>query len=163
MPAEFNLRDLCREVVRTSVDVTYEALAGEVLRRIPANRRGEALAIALRPFLRQVVSEMRTPGPVAAPPPPASVVSHNVTSIRDGWQRRLLEVYSTAEGNKRLRDMTHGDLVFMAEELRKQAALKHAKAKGWMVLADALQEHGVERVGDLPAEALMQSLGAVAA
>lgn len=158
----FNVRDVCREVVSTSVDVNYDAMAEEVLRRIPKSQYVTALAVALRPFLRQVVSEMRTPGPVAAPGPADSVVSWNVTSIREGWQKRLLEVYATAEGNKRLRDMTHDDLVYMAEELRRQAAQKHAKASGWQLLADSVEANGVERVGDLPAEILMQSLGAVA-
>lgn len=162
MSEPFNLRDICREVVSTSVDVNYDVLAAEVLKRIPKTRHAEALSVALRPFLRQVTSEMRQPGPVTTPGPADSIVSWKVTGIREGWQRRLLEVYATAHGNKRLRDMTYDDLAYMAEELRKQAAQKHAKASGWQKLADSLKENNAEKVSDLPAQVLMQSLGAAA-
>lgn len=158
-----NLRSIVHEAIASAESVEYADIANSVLARLdPADYR-EALAAALPTFCRSVVVSQRTDGPVR-PPKAAQKLpgSWKVQAIREGWQRRLSEVYATDEGNKRLGDFTHDDLIYQASICERQAKSKLSKAKGWKGLAALMDDHGVERVRDLPAEVLMTTLGAVA-
>lgn len=162
----FNLRSLVREVAANSTLRDPGALAEEVAKHIPAEHVAEALRQCLRVFVRQIVSEDRPHGSVGRAgisPPVQSSRSSKVSAIRDGWQRQLRARYAVGDGAwEFLGECTREHLTFIATELDKQASQKEAKARGMRGLAAALEEHEVERVKDLPAELLMNSLGAAA-
>lgn len=165
--AGLNLRQVVQDVTRSAESLEYTDLADAVLARLDSAEYADALRQVLPSYCRDVVSAMRAPGPVRPPAPHPTLDaraphSWKVTAIREGWQRRLSEVYATSDGNKRLGDFTYDDLAFQAEVNQRQAKQKLAKAKGWRSLADTLRDAGVDRVRDLPAETLMHTLGAVA-
>jgi len=160
---DLNLRHLVQEVVQSAQSVEYADIAAEVLGRLDRKDLRAALAQALPTYVRSVGVAQRLPGAVTPPSvAPMMPGSWKVQAIREGWQRRLSEIYATTEGNKRLGDFTYEDLLHQAEICSTQAKQKLAKAKGWRALADLLAEHEVEHVRDLPAELLMTTLGAVA-
>jgi hypothetical protein len=159
----FNLRHLAQEVMRTSKSADYADIAAEVLAQIPPRELRAALAQSLPTFVRTVSVSQRQPGAVRPPSPaPKMPGSWKVQAIREGWQRRLSEIYSTESGNKRLGDFTRDDLLHQSAICEQQAKQKHSKAKGWRNLADLMDAERVEVVRDLPAEILMTTLGAVA-
>jgi hypothetical protein len=181
--SDFNLRHLINEVSATADDLDYDALSASVLAAISADDRVDALRQALPTFVRKTLNSNRTHGPVTPPrveePLPVEnpvrlesvsprswkhqAVRQAPTEFRDGWQRRLGEIYSTANGNKRLGDFTYDDLLYQETLNGRQAKQKLAKAKGWRKLADLVAPGtGVEKVRDLPAEVLLHTLGAVA-
>jgi hypothetical protein len=63
---------------------------------------------------------------------------------------------------KFLGECTYEDLQFIAGRLDRQAEMHRSKAAGMRSLAAAMTEHDVATVRDLPAELLMNSLGAAA-
>lgn len=171
--SEFNLRSLVRKVAGSSTIRNPDDLAEEVARQIPAEFWPEALKTALKPLVREVISEGRPHGTFTtgfgrpqrhgaiAPAGPASG-SAKVAAIRDGWQQHLRARYATAEGHKFLGECTYEDLQFIAGRLDRQAEAYASKARGLRSLARALTEHEAATVRDLPAETLMVSLGAAA-
>lgn len=163
MSTDLNLRQSARDVVERATNVDLPSLADALLAELTPDQYRDALAQALPTFMRDVVGSLRQTGSVHPPKTtPGLPASWKVQAIRDGWQRRLSEIYATSEGNKRLGDFTHDDLIHQADLLAEQAKQKFAKAKGWRALADVLDEHGAAHVRDLPAEVLMVTLGAVA-
>lgn len=162
MAADFNLRALVRDVMDNSTLKTPDEIATEVAKRIPKACVAAALQQSLRTFARQVISEERPHGRhgVSAP---VSSRSSKVAGIRDGWQRKLRARYHVGEGAYEfLGECTAENLIFIASDLDEQAARKQTRARGFRRLAEALGEHGADRVKDLPAELLMNSLGAAA-
>lgn len=169
--SDFNLRALVRTVARTSTIRNPDDLAEEIARRIPAEHWPDALKIALKPMVREVISEDRPHGtfttghgrpsqsPAISTPSRGSV---KVAAIRDGWQESLRARYATAEGHKFLGECTYEDLQFIAGRLDHQAEAYASKARGLRSLARALTEHEAATVRDLPAQLLMVSLGAAA-
>lgn len=157
---DFNLRALVREVMDNSTLKTPDEIATEVAKRIPADCIADALQQSLRTFTRQVISEERPHGMRGISAPVASSRSAKVAGIRDGWQRKLRARYHVGEGAYEfLGECTAENLIFIATDLDEQAARKQARARGFRRLAEALETNGVERVKDLPAELLMNSLG----
>lgn len=157
---DFNLRALVREVMNTSTLKTPDEIAAEVAKRIPKAKTAEALHQSLRTFARQVISEERPHGFRGVTSPVSSTRSAKVAGIRDGWQKKLRARYHIGDGAYEfLGDCTAENLIFIATDLDEQAARKQARARGFRRLAEALDEHGAERVRDLPAELLMNSLG----
>jgi hypothetical protein len=161
--SDFNLRHLVQEELRTAPSVEYADLVASVLEKVGPREVRAALSQALPAFVRSVTVAQRSPGAVTPPSPaPTMPGSWKVQAIREGWQRRLSEVYATEEGNKRLGDFTFEDLTYQSDLCQSQAKAKLSKAKGWRNLADLLAAEEVEHVRDLPAEVLMKTLGAVA-
>lgn len=165
--SELNLRALVREVMNTSTLRDPSSLADEVAKRIPQEHAADALRQCLRLMVRQVMSEERphstpgTPGGIGSPV--SSSRSSKVSAIRDGWQKHLRSRWHVGEGEYQfLGDCTHEDLTFISSDLDKQAEQNQAKARGMRALASALTEHNVKCVKQLPAELLMNSLGAAA-
>lgn len=157
----FSLRSVVREVVAEAESLEYGDLAQSVLATIDPAMYAAALAQALPIYVRVTSVQGRTTGPMPTPPPAGSD-SWKVQSIREDWQYRLSEIYTTAEGNKRLGDLTYADLMYMAKVRRESAEQLMAKAKGWETLARAVRKQGVQTVRNLTPEALNASLGAVA-
>jgi hypothetical protein len=157
----FNLRVLTRDVVRTSLVADPGLIADDLFARILPADYEAALQQALRHFVRQVLSEERSHPQIHSPAGPG--VSAKRQMIADGWQRRLRDRLSVADGEwKFLGDCTAVDLQFAADYRREQAARNRAKAAQYDVLRHLLEERGAERVADLPAELLITTLGRAA-
>ena len=156
-----DLRKITREVIAQADDVSVPALTVAVAARI--DDEAEALKAALPAFIRSVIVSDRSSGAVKPPTVGKSLPgSWKVNAIRDGWQRHLREVYATPDGNKRVGDMTHDDLLHLASVNEDQAKRKLGKAKGWRKLADCMTEQGVAVVRDLDAQTLMVTFGSAA-
>lgn len=169
----FNLRALVREVVANSTMNDPGDLAAEVARRIQPDDMETALQQSLRVFVRQILSEQRPH--IIAPPTspvvssrfgsvaPATNRSAKVAAIRDGWQRHLRARYHVGDGEwAQLGDCGREQLDFISTFLDEQAAQKQAKARSIRRLAEAVTEHDVNRVRDLPADLLMVAFGEAA-
>lgn len=164
--SDFNLRQLVREVLRTSVLADPTDVAVEVMRRIPKNMIRVALEQVLREVVRNVMAEERAASRVntSVPQSPAhSGRSSKVAGIRDGWQRRLRDrVHVGASEWKLLGSCTYEDLLFAASERRELAEQNAAVARQYDAWARLINEHGVGTFGELPAETQMQALGVAA-
>ena len=157
--ADFNLRSLVQEVLRSSTMTDPGDLADEVLRRIPAKHHKAALQQTLRLFVRQVNSEVRISRQTA---PASPATSTKVAAIRDGWQRRLRDRVHCNGQWKFLADCNYEDLLAAATERRQLADRNMAWARQYDTWARLLTEHDVATFGELPVEAQMSALGAAA-
>lgn len=190
MSSDFNLRQVIREVLRSSTMADPGQVADEVMRRIPTKMIKAALAQVLRDVVRQVMSEERGKNSGAATavevPPPALKIAQPTLdddesytpapkpvpnrswkrqAISDGWQKRLtdrIHVGQNARDWKLLRACTYEDLLFAATERRSLADSNAAVARQYDAWARLMNEHDVATFGDLPAEALMSALGRAA-
>lgn len=169
--SEFNLRALVRDVARRSTIRDPDALADAIMREIPADYFLDALRTAIKPLIREVVSEARphgtfTTGPGRSQQSPAISAprggSVKVAAIRDGWQDHLRARYSVDGDWKFLGECTYEDLHAIAKGLDLRAEQHASKARGMRALASLLTEHDVATVRDLPAQTLMVTLGAAA-
>lgn len=162
MSSEQNLRVLVHEVLETSTMPDPGDVAEEVFRRVPPEEHGEALRQTLRLFVRQVIGELRVGNP-STRPAANSGRSAKVRAIRDAWQRRLADRVHVGDSEwKFLRDCTRDDLLAAAAERRKLAERNAAWARTYDGWARLLTEHGVATFGELPAEVLLDTLGAAA-
>lgn len=183
---DFNIRQLVRDVLRSSTMADPGDVADEVMRRIPKEMMRAALAQVLREVVRQVMGEERqanrSGGGISTEPPqqtPLSVApsqptntaprvanrSFKVNAIRDGWQKRLtdrIHVGQSARDWKLLKFCTYDDLLFAATERRGIADSNATAARQYDMWARLINEHDVATFGDLPAEALMSALGRAA-
>lgn len=167
-----------RDIIRTTIDETAGAVdVHDIARTVAAkvDDPRDALAQTLPYFVREVIISGRlkttpaadheradahaidvggggTTSEQAAPTRPTR--SRKVAAIREAWRARLDERYATAEGYKRVGDMTLTDLTGLARVNREMAAANAAKAAAWEKLAAALAEHGAATVGDLADDTL---------
>ena len=165
-PEAFNLRELIRTTMADSAVADPGILADLVLTKISKKDRDEALAQSLRTFVRQVFSEGRLTtyidpsGQVADVQPGRSA---KVAGIREHWQRALRDPINVGTGVwKLLGDCTATDLFFVADFRREQASRNTAKAAQYDALRSLLDDHGVDRVRDLPTSILASSLARAA-
>lgn len=184
--SDFNLRQLVRDVLTASTMADPRDLASEVFRRIDPDDYAAALTQCLPDIVREQIRASRNrvdevtlelehapatevpvmaemPGPVGRTKQ-RPVKSAKVAGIRDWWQTKLRErVHIGSSEWRLLGDCTFADLMFAAQERRSIAAANSVKASEYAGLAEALQAHGVERVRDLPADALRARLEGEAA
>jgi hypothetical protein len=170
--SDFSLRAVIRQVATRSTIRDPDALADEIMRQIPSEHFLDALRAAIKPMVREVISEERPHGTFtrgvgrASTQPAISTPtrgSMKVTAIRDGWQDHLRARYSVERGEwKFLGECTYEDLQFIAARLDRQAEMHASKARGMRSLAAALTDHDAETVRDLPPAFLMTALGAAA-
>lgn len=151
----FNLRDLTHEVLRDTDDADPGSIAGQVLARIPAEDRQEALAQTLRGFVRTVISEQRNSEPVKRSTPGTSWKG---SGIRAGWKRRLADRIEGCDGWVLLRNATFSDLTKAADDREEMALRNASRAAMYRSFADAVHAAGVETFGDLPTETQEQLL-----
>ena len=149
MTAELDLKTLAREVIDQDTSEDLAQMTKELRRRIPADAIGEALDQALVPFvhamIRQPTSGRQQPRPSA-----------KVTGIREAWRRQLDKIrYTVEDGSiRRIGDMSHDDLIFVAEGLEALAAQHQARATQIRELAGAMAEQHAGSVRDLPDDML---------
>lgn len=161
----FSLRDTVRVALADTKDADPGVIATAVFATIPPEEYGEALSQTLRLFVRQVISEQR-----GTRQPPRSNVrqirpssSWKGQAIREGWQRHLDDRLHVGNSEwKLLRHCTADDLLAVAAERQEKAERNSAWARAYRAFAEAVNEADVQTFGDLPAEAQMNLLGAVA-
>ncbi len=150
----FDLRATVREVLETTQIADPGLIADEVVRQIPKSAVGDVLRITLRDYVRVVILQERMKAP-AAPPPQQQT---KATRIHH-WSRVLNRRECVAEGVWKLfADLTRDDLLALAEGRRQQAQQLAAKADHYDRMAKLVEQHHVERVGDLPEDVLREHL-----
>ncbi|GAA2107659.1 hypothetical protein [Streptomyces synnematoformans] len=174
----FSLRQLVVEILESGEHEDLDAAAAEALRRVrSAKKTGDALAQAMRPYVRDVNAQTRRLHRV--PPTDASTEtagtppqerprrrpgrSPMVARIRDWWRTQLEDLYEGENGLKKLGDFTVTDLKYASELRRAQARHNLARAEVLERLAELLTEHGVATVRELPAGVLADILSGEAA
>lgn len=167
----FDLHALIREVAADS-PADLEAVTKEVRRRIPPDATEEALDQALPVVVYRVARTGTAPdhsprgdqrssdrGGTTKP-------SHSskVAALRDyPWERELREWVSVGTDTfKFFGDCTADDLTYAAETRFRLADATRARGEHMMAAREMLAQHGVERVRDLPSEALAELLGRAA-
>ncbi len=155
----FSLAELARTVLAESDSEDREQILKEIAGRVPAKLTGEAFRQALPAFVHQVqLSRWPAPGR------PGGGRSAKVSAIRETWRKHLEGRYTVEDGSlRKLGDLRHGDLIFLADGLEAQAATLQARASGMKALAEALAGHEVQCVRDLPAAFLAEFFGGKAA
>ena len=159
---EFSLRKLATEIWSEMGGCEYHVLAKELARRIrPADREaalGEAL-VQWAYLFNTTVGHASPPGTgqgEGGAGQQNSGRSRKVAAIREEWRRRMTRHISTADGQKAIGDCTAEDLVFNAQVLETLATANQRKAAWERRLATAVEEHGVEKVRELPDDVLAE-------
>lgn len=159
--SDFVLRSLVTEILKASTITDPGLIADEVYKRIAARERPDALKQALRQFVRQVISEQRSAHAPGTPAPSSG--SWKVREIRDGWQRRLRDRVHVGDAQwKFLGQCTADDLRAAAAERQQLADRNSAWARQYRAWADLVDDSSAATFADLPAEVLMNALGAAA-
>ena len=153
MTTEFDLKTLARQVIDEDTSEDLAQMTKELRRRIPEDALHEALSQALVPFVHDMIRKPWRPAARGSKPPRASA---KVTGIREAWRRKLDEIrYTVADDSiRRLGDMSHADLIFVAEGLETLAAQQQARASSIRTIAAAMAERDAARVRDLPDDCL---------
>ena len=161
--SDFNLRDLVKDVLRSSDDADPHRVAEQVLGRIGNSDYREALRQSLGQYVRVVSDSMRgsTPEAPAVKPKGGAGPSSwkNGAAIREDWQRRLDDRIHGADGWMRVREMSSDDCLFVADYRDKLATDNASAARFWRSVDRTLDEHGVKTVGELPVEVQMSLFG----
>lgn len=159
--SRLDLRELVREVMADKF-IGPEAVAAEVLRRVPEEDYRDALAQTLHLFARVVIGQERAKHRRQPPPKPRK--GHGKAGqIREAWrlvlEQRLNENLHVDGAWKRQRDCTFDDLMAVAAERYDQAKRNTAMAAVYEGRAHLVQQYGVATFGDLPTDVLLQELG----
>ena len=177
---EINIRRVIRDTAADLDGIDFAVIADAVVDRVPPHLMREALRQALPLLVRDVMADYRprsitrstrAPQPQTGPrrvlgsgapsPSPTLSGSRKGSEIRDAWQRVLEAPYSIAPGRqKRLGDCGYDDLQYVAEQLDVLAERNRRRAAGFRELAALLTDHDRSIVRDLPADVLIQALGA---
>ena len=152
MAAEFDLKTLARQVIDEDTSEDLAQMTKELRRRIPEDALNEALSQALVPFVHDMIRKPWRPASRSSKPRPSA----KVTAIREAWRRQLDQIrYTVGDGSiRRIGDMSHGDLIFVAESLEALAAQQEARASSLRTLAAAMAERDADSVRDLPDDCL---------
>lgn len=165
----FDLRGLIDTVLARSTGIRQTRdLAAEVLVEIPDGDLREALALALPLFIRHrigmnrnipsseaMIDTMMTTDPYRDTKPRKSSHTNSAHSaaskmIREWWLDQV-EVHVAGGGYLRLGECTFDDLIFAAHDRREKADQNIQAAVRFETIADAIKEHGVLTVQELPA------------
>lgn len=135
-----------------------EELASLQLAQVTTSTSARPVVLLERP---SATPSMRLP---AAAPKPAPARSAKVAGIREWWRAELKNPIHVGEKQwLPLGDCGFDELMFAAAERRDMAERNAARAKSFTRLAEAVRAAGVERVRDLPVNALSAHFGGAAA
>ncbi len=155
MGSPFDLRATVREVLDSTRIADPGLLADEVVRQIPKSAVADVLRITLREYVRVVIGQERMKAPAAPTPQQQQTKATRINH----WSRVLNRRECVAEGVWKLfADLTRDDLLALAEGRRQQAQQLAAKADHYDRMAKLVEQHHVERVGDLPEDVLREHL-----
>ena len=148
------LREIIREVIAQSDDLSVESLTIETLSRITAAERArlfaESVPAVVASELHNTRFACRLPRPVE---PVQTIRSAKVAAIRD-WRRKLDAVYATPTGNKRLGDFSSDDLRALADTCARMAEMNRVKSAHFAGLAALVASQGVATLRDVSDAAL---------
>ena len=149
------LREIIREVIAQSDDLSVESLTIETLSRITAAERARLFAESVPAVVASELHNTRFACRQARPVKSVQTVrSAKVAAIRDDWRRKLDAVYATPTGNKRLGDFSSDDLRALADTCSRMAEMNRAKAAHFAGLAELVASQGVATLRDVPDAAL---------
>lgn len=162
--SDFNLRELTKTILESSTSADPNVVAQELLERINRKDYREALRQSLGQYVRVVSDNLRGPTPAVSLSGlggggggPRSWKSG--AAVKADWQRKLDARVRAEHGWLRVREMSAVDVKFVGDHRDKLASENAAAARFWRTVGAALDEHGVETVGELPAEVLMRLFG----
>ena len=149
------LREIIREVIAQSDDLSVESLTIETLSRITDAERARLFAESVPAV---VASELHNTRFACRPARPGKSVqttrSAKVAAIRDDWRRKLDAIYATPTGNKRLGDFSSDDLRALADTCARMAEMNRVKAAHFAGLAELVASQGVATLRDVSDAAL---------
>lgn len=149
------LREIIREVIAQSDDLSVESLTIETLSRITDAERARLFAESVPAVVASELHNTRFACRQARPAEPVQTIrSAKVAAIRDDWRRKLDAVYATPTGNKRLGDFSSDDLQALADTCSRMAELNRAKAAHFAGLAALVASQGVATLRDVSDAAL---------
>lgn len=120
------LREIIREVIAQSDDLSVESLTIETLSRITDAERARLFAESVPAVVASELHNTRFACRQARPAEPVQTIrSAKVAAIRDDWRRKLDAVYATPTGNKRLGDFSSDDLRALADTCSRMAEMNH--------------------------------------
>lgn len=155
--SDYDIRAAVREVIEETDLTSPEEIAGKVAESVPARQLRPVLADVLRDFVRLELGRERR---------------HNVTvparsakrdAIVEYGQRWLRDRVSVAGEWQMVGDCTRDDCLTIAAERRENARRNESAAQVWEARAALLTKHRARRLADLPATALGEAEGQVAA
>lgn len=149
------LREIIREVIAKSDDLSVESLTIQTLSRISDSERARLFVESVPAVVASELHNTRFACREVRPVKPVQTVrSAKVAAIRDDWQRRLDAVYATPTGNKRLGDFSSDDLRALADTCARMAEMNRAKAAHFAGLAELVASQGAATLRDVPDAAL---------
>ena len=149
------LREIIREVIAKSDDLSVESLTTETLSRITDAERARLFAESVPAVVASELHNTRFACRQARPAEPVQTVrSAKVAAIRDDWRRKLDAVYATPTGNKRLGDFSSDDLRALADTCARMAEMNRVKSAHFAGLAELVASQGVATLRDVSDAAL---------
>lgn len=167
---DFSLRRAVRAVLDETDETDPGIIGGLAIDGLTRKDRDAALAEAMRPFVRQIISEVRIANRASSRARGDNAGARNaalsakVAAVReDHWQRRLRDRLHVGGGkHKMIADCTYDDLIAAADERQDLAERNSAWAREYRVMASAVLDAGVATFGDLPAATQAAVLGGAA-
>ena len=149
------LREIIREVIAKSDDLSVESLTIETLSRITDAERARLFAESVPAVVASELHNTRFACRPARPAEPVQTTrSAKVAAIRDDWRRKLDAIYATPTGNKRLGDFSSDDLRALADTCSRMAEMNRTKAAHFAGLAELVASQGVATLRDVSDAAL---------
>ena len=149
------LREIIREVIAKSDDLSVESLTTETLSRISDSERARLFAESVPAVVASELHNTRFACRQARPAEPVQPIrSAKVAAIRDDWRRKLDAVYATPTGNKRLGDFSSDDLRALADTCSRMAEMNRVKSAHFAGLAELVASQGVATLRDVSDAAL---------
>lgn len=163
----FDLRELIADELETSTSPDPKVVAAAVIRKLTPTECRAALSSCLWLYVRSIDHAPSNAADVDDPDHDGVDAQKGVVGVvnnraaRTG--RRLIERFLSGrvpgvDGYKFVRDFTADDALHAAEVRAQHALANAAAADQFRRLAEAIKEHGVDTVGDLPADVLDEVL-----
>lgn len=148
-----------RKTVRAVIDetdlTTPEEIAAKVAESVPARQLRAVLAEVLQEYVRSELGRQERRSSLAMGHVPSAKRAAIVTYAQ-AWLRQRVVV---AGEWKTTGDCTREDCIALADERQRHAEQNAAAAALWRARADLLRRHRVERLGELPVDALADVQG----
>ena len=153
-PPTFDLRTFIREEVEETADGNAHDVTAAVIARLSEDDLRYALAIALPPYVADVIRADRQHILSAKPGPSKWDVLHNDASERDVF-RVIVYPGGTA---KRLGLCSRAEVLELVADYQRRAAETTAQAEGYSRLVARMKSSRAKTVADLSADAVLEAL-----
>ena len=153
-PPTFDLRTFIREEVKETADGNAHDVTAAVIARLSADDLRYALAIALPPYVADMIRLERHRVLSAKPGPSKWDVLHNEVSESDVF-RVIVYPGGTA---KRLGLCSRAEVLELVADYQRRAAENTAQAEGYSRLVARMKSSRAKTVADLSADAVLEAL-----